>query len=86
MFVSDPAIGRMKYSHNEFQVRWSGMNENEGILLLVEPKENFLNNDDDEAKPEGMGFLIEYLNPYKGSILLDCWDYISLIYSTIHLL
>ncbi|WP_298247821.1 peptidase domain-containing ABC transporter [uncultured Christiangramia sp.] len=65
VFVSDPAIGRMKYSHNEFQVRWSGMNENEGILLLVEPKENFLNNDDDEAKPEGMGFLIEYLNPYK---------------------
>lgn len=65
VFVSDPAIGRMKYSHNEFQDRWSCTNENEGILLLVQPRVDFLDNDNEEAKPEGIGFLIEYLKPYK---------------------
>ncbi|WP_300438256.1 peptidase domain-containing ABC transporter [Christiangramia sp.] len=65
VFVSDPAIGKIKYSHNEFQVRWSGKNENEGVLLLVQPKEDFLDNDNEEAKPEGIGFLLEYLSPYK---------------------
>ncbi|SDS34079.1 peptidase domain-containing ABC transporter [Christiangramia echinicola] len=65
VFVSDPAIGRIKYSHNEFQVRWSGANGNEGVLLLVQPNGNFLDNENEENKPEGMGFLFEYLNPYK---------------------
>ena len=68
VFVSDPAIGRIKYTHNEFQVRWSGANGNEGVLLLVQPKGNFLDNENEETKPEGMGFLFEYLSPYKKNI------------------
>ena len=73
VFVSDPAIGKIKYSHNEFRVRWSGKDENEGLLLLVQPKENFLDDNDEEAKSEGMAFLLEYLKPYKkyiGQIIL----------------
>ena len=65
VFVSDPAVGRIKYSHNEFQHRWSGPNENEGVLLLVQPKVDFLDKDNEEPKPEGIGFLLDYLSPYK---------------------
>jgi ATP-binding cassette subfamily B protein len=44
VFVSDPALGRMKYSHSEFLNRWIEEN-NEGVLLLVEPNENFSQQD-----------------------------------------
>ncbi len=65
VFVSDPAIGKVKYSHNEFQERWSGTHEDEGVLLLVQPGENFLNTQDEDVRREGMGYLLDYLSPYK---------------------
>ncbi|PTX43576.1 ATP-binding cassette subfamily B protein [Christiangramia gaetbulicola] len=65
VFVSDPAIGKIKYTHNEFLNRWSGANEDEGFLLLVEPGESFINTQNEEVPREGMGFLLDYLSPYK---------------------
>lgn len=65
VFVSDPAMGRTKYSHHEFQNRWSGNEGTEGALLLVQPKESFLDSDDEITRPEGITFLLDYLSPYK---------------------
>jgi len=64
VFVSDPALGRMKYSHIEFLNSWVEDN-NEGVLLLVEPNQNFSQHALKENKVQGLGFLIDYLQPYK---------------------
>ncbi len=64
VFVSDPALGRMKYSHAEFRNSWVEEN-NEGVLLLAEPNQNFSIQDLEDNKAQGLGFLIDYLKPYK---------------------
>lgn len=66
IYVSDPAYGKLKYRHSEFISKWAGAEEEHGVLLLVEPTEHFL----DEEPPEvgqrnSLGFLLDYLKPYK---------------------
>ncbi|WP_373055467.1 peptidase domain-containing ABC transporter [Zunongwangia sp. H14] len=66
IFVSDPAYGKLKYRHKEFIEKWAGAEKNEGILLLIEPTQQFFNNEPPEVEnKEGLGFLLEYLKPYK---------------------
>jgi len=66
IYVSDPAYGKLKYRHSEFISKWAEKENKQGILLLVEPTDNFL----DEEPPEvgqrnSLGFLLDYLKPYK---------------------
>lgn len=68
IFVSDPALGKIKYTHKEFAERWGEPDASTGILLLVEPTEQFFHGEGfekEERTKGGIGFLWEYLKPYK---------------------
>lgn len=65
IFVSDPAIGKVKYTHEEFRENWAGSSP-KGILLLLEPTEYFLEQKPAEGtKKSNLRFLLDYLTPYK---------------------
>ena len=66
IYVSDPAYGRLKYKYSEFKRDWAETEKEEGILLLVEPTQQFQDNEAPEAAMKNsLGFLLNYLRPYK---------------------
>lgn len=74
-YISDPAIGLIKYSKEDFIKFWIGNNADEnteeGIALLVEPTPAFYNSEFDKQEEKSFGFslLFKYLIPYKSFIL-----------------
>ncbi len=71
VYVSDPSIGLLTYSKEEFIKSWIGNNADEnteeGIALMVEPTPYFYNEDFDEEEELsfGFGFIFKYLIKYK---------------------
>ncbi len=66
VWVSDPAKGRVKYSHEEFKRGWYQKGENQGVLLAVEPTADF--NDSKaqkEQKRNSFSSILKYFYPYK---------------------
>ena len=49
----------MKYSHAEFRNSWVEEN-NEGVLFLAEPNQDYSIQDLEDIKAQGLGFLIDY--------------------------
>ncbi len=73
VWVSDPAIGRIKMTHDEFMKGWiSGeiAGEPAGMALLLEPGPGFEALHDDPPPKGGFEFLLPYLKPYKKQIFL----------------
>ena len=65
IYVSDPAIGKIKYTHKEFKENWTGSSSS-GILLIVEPTDHFGEKESIEVtKKSNLRFLIDYLMPYR---------------------
>ena len=62
VYVSDPAKGKVKYSHREFNSHYTSNGE-KGISLLIETTPSFFNNDQEE-KSVGFAFLLQYLKPH----------------------
>jgi ATP-binding cassette, subfamily B, bacterial len=73
VYVSDPAAGRIGYSHQEFLARWATTQVEDkpaGIALLLEPTPEFYAETDDEnAQKRDFSFLLRYLRPYKSLLL-----------------
>jgi len=78
VYVSDPAIGLLKYKKDEFIKAWIGANADEnteeGILLLLEPTPKFYEEETEESKEKynakkGFASLFQYLRPYKRFIV-----------------
>lgn len=75
MFISDPAIGLIEYSTEEFLKFWIGNNANEtteeGIVLLLEPTTKFHQTEFDKEEENILGFslLFKYLFPYKSFVI-----------------
>ena len=82
-FISDPAIGLLEYSQEEFLKFWIGNNAHqtteEGIALLVELTPNFRHFDklnvnsqgdigEKEEKSFGFSLLFKYILPYKSFV------------------
>jgi ATP-binding cassette subfamily B protein len=73
-YISDPAIGLIKYSKEDFIKFWIGNNADEnteeGIALLVEPTPAFYISEFDQEEEKSFGFslLFKYLIPYKSFI------------------
>jgi len=73
--ISDPAIGLIEYSKEEFLKFWIGNNANEnteeGIALLLEPTTKFHQTefDKEEGNILGFGLLFKYLFPYKSFVI-----------------
>jgi len=67
-YIADPAHGLIKLTQSDFLKSWSTDGQN-GIALLVEPTESFLQKDvSKEQKKKGFSFLFPYLKPYKNYI------------------
>ncbi len=73
VWVSDPAIGRVKMTHEEFLKGWGSAEvdgETAGMALLLEPGEAFEALENDPPPKGGFEFLLPYLKPYKKQILI----------------
>jgi ATP-binding cassette subfamily B protein len=70
IYVSDPFLGLVKYSMDEFIKRWIGINNEKsekGILLLLEPTDKFNNikSTENPSKVYAFNYFISHLKPYK---------------------
>ena len=90
VYVSDPKVGLVKYSHKEFLEGWLNYEKDEtkkGILLLLEPTDKF-----NEIKPSlnptnvyAFNYFISHLSPYKIQVyqLLATMVILTLVQSAI---
>ncbi len=71
--VSDPAIGRLTMTHEEFMKGWvpgeSG-GEPAGMALLLEPGPGFAALENEPPPKGGFEFLLPYLKPYRRQIII----------------
>ncbi|MBR1373262.1 peptidase domain-containing ABC transporter, partial [bacterium] len=71
IWVSDPAKGRIRYTHEEFRCGWYQKNENTGILLAVEPTADFYNyKAEKKQKRNSFTIILKYFYPYKSKFCL----------------
>ncbi len=73
VWVSDPAIGRIRMTRDEFMKGWaSGESEGEpsGMAMLLEPGPGFEKLENDPPPEGGFEFLLPYLKPYRKQILI----------------
>lgn len=71
VWVSDPALGLVTYTTEEFKKHWVSTVKGEfeqGIIMEIEPSATFYQNEESESK-SGFKFLFNYLRQYKGLIL-----------------
>lgn len=66
IWVSDPAKGRIEYSHEEFKQGWYQKGEKRGVLLAVEPTAEFKDSKAErEQKKNSFSSILKYFFPYK---------------------
>lgn len=65
IYVADPAKKLIQYTHTEFTKKWTGLNDNTGFVLVLEPSTKFYNLKSEKRNNEGLFFLFPYLTPYK---------------------
>lgn len=66
VWVSDPAKGRIKYTHDEFRKGWYLKDENHGVLLAVEPTVGFNDSKaEKEMKRNSFISILKYFVPYQ---------------------
>lgn len=66
VWVSDPAKGRIKYTHDEFRKGWYLKDENQGVLLAVEPTAGFKDSKaEKEMKRNSFISMLKYFIPYR---------------------
>ncbi|HVI47844.1 MAG TPA: peptidase domain-containing ABC transporter [Chitinophaga sp.] len=72
VLVADPRNGKMKYTIADFMLHWSGEvvdGEKEGLLLMMEPGDNFHSLPAEAPQPEGLMALWRYVRPYRKLLL-----------------
>ncbi len=65
IYVADPAKKLLEYNHDEFIKKWTGLNDNTGFVLALEPSTKFHNLKNESYEDKGLFFLFPYLKPYK---------------------
>lgn len=66
MWVSDPAKGKIKYTHEEFRKGWYPKGEDHGVLLAVEPTVDFKDSKaEKEQKRNSFSSILKYFFPHK---------------------
>jgi ATP-binding cassette subfamily B protein len=70
IYVSDPAIGLLKYSYNDFKKGWLGSDDKWAVMAL-EPMADFLQRIPNEKIERKKTFqnIIAYFQPYKASFI-----------------
>ena len=64
VWIADPANGKHKLNHKEFQRHWIS-DDGKGIALLLDTTPNFFEQEQEAIEKRGFSFLIKYLSPYK---------------------
>lgn len=67
IYVSDPALGHIKYTKEEFLKGWistTSERTDEGVCLLLEPTPDFYKQEDEEINKKGFKYLFTYLKPH----------------------
>jgi ATP-binding cassette subfamily B protein len=64
VYISDPAIGRLKVSEDTFIKKWTFDGET-GIALLLNPSDEFFLKSDDRLTKKNYRFIFDYLKPHK---------------------
>ncbi|MDD3038233.1 peptidase domain-containing ABC transporter [Bacteroides sp.] len=68
IWVSDPAKGRIKYTHEEFKAGWYPKGESIGVLLAIEPTIDFQRSSvEKELEKNSFISILRYFIPYKNS-------------------
>ncbi len=67
VWVADPAIGKLKYNHQDFKDHWL-TDGNKGIILLLEPGPDFTQ-ENIETKEKSFFSFFQYLQPFKRLVL-----------------
>lgn len=68
VWVSDPAKGRVKYTHEDFKAGWYRKEEAFGVLLAVEPTIDFRRSKvEKEIEKNSFISILRYFIPYKNS-------------------
>lgn len=71
VWVSDPAKGKIKYSHAEFRKGWYQKDEQQGVLLAIEPTADFKDSAaQKEQKRNSFSSILKYFFPYKRNFVL----------------
>lgn len=71
IWVSDPAKGRIKYTHEEFRNGWHQKGADTGVLLAVEPMAGFHDSDaEKDQKRNSFATILKYFFPYKKQFVL----------------
>lgn len=71
IWVSDPAKGRIKYTHEEFKCGWYQKDEGRGVLLAVEPTAAFKESKTEkEQTRNSFSNILKYFIPYKYNFYL----------------
>jgi ATP-binding cassette subfamily B protein len=70
VYVSDPAIGKINYSIDEFKKKWLSTKRHElsvGTVLFLEPTKEFVNSDFNKSETDKskLTFFLNYLYVYK---------------------
>lgn len=68
VWIADPADSKHKLPVEEFKKFWLS-DGSEGVLLLLEPTNEFYTSDLHEESKKGFGFLFQYLIPHKKLML-----------------
>lgn len=68
IWVSDPAKGRIKYTHEDFKAGWYKKGETLGVLLAIEPTIDFERSKvEKEIEKNSFISILRYFIPYKNS-------------------
>ncbi len=68
VYISDPAVGLINFTEEEFKQHWistKSRGEDKGIALLLEPTQEFYNQEGDKINRSSMKFLFTYFMRYK---------------------
>ena len=71
IWVSDPAKGRIKYTHEELKKGWYQKGAKQGVLLAIEPTAEFKDSKAErEQRKNTFSSILKYFTPYQRNFIL----------------
>ena len=68
IYVADPAVGLIKYTHEEFMLNWASTvadGKPSGLVLIIEPTPSLFEKENEQEKANGFRFLFKYFRLYR---------------------
>lgn len=68
VYIADPALGKLKFSREEFIQNWGSLlsdGKPAGLVLIMEPTPSFFQNENEPDRKNGFRFLFKYFRLYR---------------------